>query len=568
MLKSLLICDYILISKISVKFETGLNIITGETGVGKSIIIDAVNLLIGEKASNDVVRAGAEKAIIEGVFDISGNQNVINFLGENNYDISDELIIRREISKKGGSRSFINDSPASLSHLKELGKFLIDLHGQHEHQSLLRTETHLKLLDNFGNLEWLINEYRGHYFKLKKLFDKLDELKNSEKSAKEKRDLYEFQAKEIDAVDPKPGEIEELKRKINILEHSEKLYNNTLRMYEILYENENSVYDQLIKVRNILDDLSKIDKVFADLKTDTSSAITIIDEISKFTQSYNSRIEFSPELLDSYQERLNSLLLLEKKYGGSIDLVLEYRQKIEREIQLAENFEEEIKKIEKTIEEERAKCTECAVRLSEKRREVAERISKMIVSILTELGINNSRFEVVFENKKTNSDRAFVKLGDDFYEAKIDGFDRIEFFISTNPGEDPKPLPKVASGGEVSRIMLALKTVLAKSDRLPIMIFDEIDSGISGRIAQKVGIALRNLSDFHQIIAITHLPQIAGFAQSHFVVEKKIKDGRALSTIRKLKDDERVYEIAKLISGEDITQASLESAKELIYNSN
>lgn len=568
MIKSLSIRDYILIDKIIVHFDSGLNIITGETGVGKSIIIDAVNLLIGEKASNDIIRTGSEKAVIEGIFDITGNQKVINFLGENDYDINDELIIRREILKKGSSRSFINDSPAPLSHLKELGKYLIDLHGQHEHQSLLRTETHLQLLDNFGNLNKLIEEYREHYFKLKKLFDTLDELKNSEKSAREKKDLYEFQVKEIDAINPKPGEVEELKTKINILEHSEKLYENTQRIYEILFENEYSVYDQLIKVRNILDDLSRIDKTFADFRTDANTAISIVNELSMFIQSYNSRIEFSPELLEEYRERLTSLLLLQKKYGGTLESVIEYREKIEKEILLAENFEEEIQKIELEIEKERTLCTECAIRLSEMRREIAERISKMIVSILKELGINNAKFEVVFENKKIESNRAFVKLGNEFYEAGPDGFDKIEFFISTNPGEEPKPLAKVASGGEVSRIMLALKTILAKSDRLPIMIFDEIDSGISGRIAQKVGKALRNLSEFHQIIAITHLPQIAGFAQTHFTVEKKIKDGRAFTTIRKLDDEKRIYEIAKLISGEDITQASLDSAKELIFNSN
>jgi DNA repair protein RecN (Recombination protein N) len=568
MIKTLAIKDYILIDKIKIQFESGLNIITGETGVGKSIIIDAMNLLIGEKASTDIIRSGSEKAIIEGIFDVSDNQNVINFLGENNYDISDELIIRREILRKGTSRSFINDSPASLSHLKELGKFLIDLHGQHEHQSLLRTETHIHLLDNFGNLEKLIDEYRTYYFKLKELFAKLDELKNIESSTKEKKDLYEFQAKEIDAVNPKPNEIDELQNKLNILENSERLYEATSRIYETLYESEFAVYDQLIKVRNLIDDLSRIDKTFSELKNDISSAISIVDELAKFIQSYNSRIEFNPELLEESRQRLGSLILLAKKYGGSLEAVIEHRNKIEKELQLAENFEEEIQKIEDEIEDVRKLCSDAAVRLSEKRREVAEKISKSIVTILKDLGINNAKFDVVFRNKKSDNPRSFVKLGNEYYEATPFGFDDVEFYISTNPGEELEPLAKIASGGEISRIMLALKTILAKSDKLPLMVFDEIDVGISGRIAQKVGKALRNLSEYHQIIAITHLPQIAGFANAHYVVEKKIKDGRAISTIRKLNDEERVYEIAKLISGEEITPASLESAKELIYNSN
>jgi DNA repair protein RecN (Recombination protein N) len=568
MIKTLTIKDYILIDKITVHFESGLNIITGETGVGKSIIVDAMNLLIGEKASQDLIRTGAEKAIVEGIFDVSGNQNVINFLGENDYDINDELIIRREISRKGTSRSFINDSPAPLTHLKEIGKFLIDLHGQHEHQSLLRTETHIHLLDNFGNLEMLIDEYRKHYFNLKKLFEKLEELKNIEQTTKEKKDLYEFQAKEIDAINPKPDEIEEIQTKLKILENSERLYESTSKIYETLYESEFAVYDQLIKVRNLIDELSKIDKTFFELKNDMSTAISIVDEIAKFIQSYNSRIEFNPDLLEELRERLGSLILLAKKYGGSLEAVIEHRNKIEKELQLVENFEEEIQKIENEIEAERKLCSEAAIRLSEKRREVAEKISKSIVTILKDLGINNARFEVMFKNKRTDDEKAFVKLGNEFYEANQDGFDFVEFYISTNPGEDLKPLAKVASGGEISRIMLALKTILAKSEKLPLMVFDEIDVGISGRIAQKVGKALRNLGEFHQIIAITHLPQIAGFSNAHFVVEKKVKDGRTTTTIRKLKEEEKVYEVAKLISGEEITPASIENAKELIYNSN
>ncbi len=568
MIKTLTIKDYILIDKITIHFDSGLNIITGETGVGKSIIVDAMNLLIGEKASTDVIRTGSEKAIIEGVFDVSDNQNVINFLGDNDFDIGDELIIRREILKKGTSRSFINDSPATLSHLKELGKFIIDLHGQHEHQSLLRTETHIHLLDNFGNLEKLIEEYRQHYYNLKKAFEKLEYLKNIEKTSREKKDLYEFQAKEIDAINPKPNEIEEIKTKLNILENSERLYESTSRIYETLYESEFAIYDQLIKVRNLIDELAKIDKTFSELKNDISSAITVVDEIAKFIQSYNSRIEFNPELLEEYRERLGSLVLLAKKYGGSLDAVIEHRNKIEEELKLVENFEEEIHKLEEEIEFERKLCSDAAVRLSEKRREVAEKISKSIVSILKELGINNAKFDVVFRNKKTENPYAFVKLGSEYFVATPDGFDEVEFYISTNPGEELKPLTKVASGGEISRIMLALKTILAKSDKLPLMVFDEIDVGISGRIAQKVGKALKNLSEFHQIIAITHLPQIAGFSDTHFVVDKKVKDGRAITTIKKLSEEEKIYEVAKLISGEEVTPASIESAKELIYNSN
>jgi DNA repair protein RecN (Recombination protein N) len=564
MLKSLKIKDYVLIDSIEIDFDSGLNIITGETGVGKSIIIDAMNLLVGERASNEVIRTGSSKAIVEGVFDVTGNQSVLNFLGDNSYDLSSELIIRREVASKGSNRSFINDTPAPLSHLKEIGKYLIDLHGQHEHQSLLRSETHIELLDNFGGLEKLLDEYQFHYRTLSKRFREVEELKSKEKILKEKKDFYEFQAKEIDEISPKQNEDEDITTRLRILENSEKLYDSTVRIYEMLYESDSAVYDQMIKVRNLLDDLSKIDNIFSEMKKETATITSIVDELAKFIQSYNSRIEFSPELLEEYRERLGSLTLLQKKYGGSLDSVIEYRKIIEKELDLAENFEIEIANLEEEIEQERKKCSDAAVRLSQKRRETAEKIIKSILIILKELGIANPKFEVKIENRKTDDKISFVKLGKDFYKADSTGFDKVEFHISTNPGEEAKPLAKVASGGEVSRIMLALKTILAKSDRLPMMVFDEIDVGVSGRIALKVGKALKNLSEFHQIISITHLPQIAGLSDSHYVVEKRVKAGKSFSTIRKLKADEKALEIAKLISGEEVTDTSLKTAKELM----
>ncbi len=526
-----------------------------------------MNLLVGERASSDVIRTGSEKAIVEGTFDIAGNQNVINFLGENNYDLSSDLIVRREVSSKGSNRSFINDTPATLTHLKEIGKYLIDLHGQHEHQSLLRTETHIDLLDNFGGLEKLLEEYQVHYDNLSRLFKEINSLKEKEKGLKEKKDFYEFQAREIDEINPKPNELEDITTRLNILENSEKLYEATSRIYEMLYESDSAVYDQMIKIRNMLDDLGRIDKIFLEMKKEASTVTSVVDELAKFIQSYNSRIEFSPELLEEYRERLGSLILLQKKYGGSIDAVLEYRKKIARELDLAENFESEIENLKSQIESERKKCSDAAVRLSQKRRETAEKIGKSILTILNELGIPNPKFEVKINNEKVEDKNSFVKLGREFYKADSKGFDKVEFYISTNPGEEVKPLAKVASGGEVSRIMLSLKTILAKSDRLPLMVFDEIDVGVSGRVAQKVGKALKNLSEFHQIISITHLPQIAGFADAHYLVEKTSKGNRTFSTIRKLKVEEKIIEIAKLISGEIVTETSIKSARELINNS-
>jgi len=564
MLRSLYVRNYALIEEIEVEFESGLNIITGETGAGKSILIDALGLILGERASSEVVRKGADKTVVEGVFYVGGNKKIKKILEENDVEFSDELILRREVSAKGQSRCFANDTPIPLSVMKEIGNHLVDLHGQHEHQSLLRVETHIELLDDFGGLIGMVEEFRKELNKLESYYKELDDLKHREGLLKEKRELYEFQLREIEAINPQIGEVEELESELKLLENAEKLYEATSRLYSMLYGSETSIHDLLVIVRNQLEDLSAIDKRFQPFVEEARSAQVIIGEITNFVQSYNSRIEFNPERLEYIRERLHALNRLSKKYGGTIEKVIEYKDKIKRELEIAENFEEEIARIEKRIDEQIKVCSEIAERLSSKRREVAEGVSEAIVSVLKELGIENAQFEVKIENRPKRSSRCYVKLGDESYEVTNRGIDFVEFYISTNIGEDPKPLVKVASGGEISRIMLALKSVLAKSERLPLLVFDEIDTGISGRIAQKVGQSLKNLSKYHQIIAITHLPQIASFADTHFLAEKVIQDGRAVTRIRKLEIEERIKEIAKLMSGEEVTQASIESAKELM----
>ena len=580
MLKSLSIRNYALIESVDIEFESGLNILTGETGAGKSIIIDALSLILGDRASSDVVRKGNDKAIVEGILGIAGNQRVKILLEQNEIELQDDLILRREVSMKGQSRCFVNDSPVPLNVLKEIGDHLVDLHGQHEHQSLLRSETHIGLLDEFGSLDGLADEYRMSYNRLTMLFTEFRALTRKENELKEKRDLYEFQIKEIDAVDPRKGEEGDLENELRILENSEKLFEATSQLYQSLYEGEpvrqgsesfggQSVYDLLVKARNRLEDLARIDKAFEDIKNECASAAVIVGEMTKFIQSYNSKIEFNPERLEQIRERLGQLALLKKKYGGSFDTVIEQREKIGREFAMAENYESEIRKLKEQIESERKVCSAAAQRLSAKRRELVNKISKAVCSELAKLGIANAQFDVKIENRilgKSDGEAgsAYVKLGREYYEAMPYGIDFIEFYLSANVGEDVKPLAKVASGGEISRIMLALKTILAKADRLPLLVFDEIDVGISGRIAQAVGKSMKGLSQFHQVIAITHLPQIAGFADCHFAVEKSEVKHRTSSTIRKLEEEERIREVARLLSGEELTEASLSGAREFI----
>ncbi len=565
MLKSLQVKDYALIENINLYFGSGLNIITGETGAGKSILVDSMSLLLGERASNDVVRKGTQKSIIEGIFDVENNKKVKSFLTENEIEFQSELIIRREISLKGTNRCFINDTPATLNLVKELGNLLVDLHGQHEHQSLLRTETHIDFLDEFGTPDELLRNYKWLYNSLNKLRQEIDELKTKANSLKEKKQLYEFQIKEIDAVSPEAGEDEKLTEELNILENSEKLLGMTSGVYRGLYDSEDSIYDSLVKVHSELTKLAEIDNSFNEIKNECDSALTILKDISDFTRSYNSKIEMDTEKLEAIRQRVNAINLLKKKYGGSIEIILSFRNEVGVDYDLAENYAASISSLENRLNLVRENCGNEALKLSKKRNETAKTIQKEVKKVLADLGIPNAVFEVkIIQKSASENEDNFILVNKKKLKFNSQGIDNVEFFIATNVGEDVKPLAKVASGGEISRIMLGLKTILAKNDKLPILIFDEIDTGISGQIAQKVGFALKSLANFHQIISITHLPQIAGLADHHYAVEKKTMDGRVVSTAKVLSFEERIKEVAKLMSGEKITDASLKGAKELM----
>ena len=565
MIKSLLIQDYALIEKIEVEFKSGLNIITGETGAGKSILIDAMSLLLGERASSEVIRKGAEKSIVEGIFEVEKNKKVKAFLNENELEEQPELIIRRDISSKGSNRCFVNDAPVSLNVIKELGDLLVDLHGQHEHQSLLRKETHINFLDGFGNNEELLRTYKWLYSSLNKLLSELKEVKEKDSAYREKRDVLEFQMKEIDAVSPQVGEEEKLQGELKILENSEKLLELTNRIYEGLYESENSVQDSISKIKDDLTELAKIDSSFNESNSECETALTLINDISDSIRKYKAKIDIEPEQIEAARERLGAINLLKKKYGGSIEALIELRKKVGGEFQAAEGYSTQIHEIEKKIKAVRENASQAADKLSKERTKISRNVKKEIELILAELGIPNAKFEArISQRELAPNNEDGLRINNKNYSYDSNGCDEVEFYISTNVGEDVKPLAKVASSGEVSRIMLALKSVLAKSDKLHLLIFDEIDSGISGNVAQKVATALKSLASFHQIIAITHLPQIAAFSDHHYVVEKKETDGRVISSIRKLTDHQKIIEVAKLLSGEKVTDASIKSAKELM----
>ena len=565
MLQTLYIRDYAIIDELTVEFSDGLNIITGETGAGKSILIDALRLILGYRAATGNVRTGCKKAVVEAFLSIEKNDAVHSLLQENGYDDGDELIIRREISARGSSRALMNDSPAPLTLLRDVGDRLIDLHGQHDHQTLLRPETHGALLDVAGGLEGMVTEYAAAYARMKSLVREIEELTAREDDLRRKLEFHEFQLREISEVDPQPEEIAILERELKIRENSEQLFELVNELHEILNGDNNAVRDRLIQAESMISRLVEIDESFSSRREELESSIIVIEELARYLQSYSVDIEFEPTELEKMRERLMRLTGLRKKYGGSMSAVLEHRDAIQEEIALARNYDDEISTRRTELSEMRVSLGAMAARMSRARRKVAGTVEKSVVAILKELGIEKGSFKVDITQHPLSTDHVDAVIVDgEAFRASGNGLDSVEFFVSTNVGEGLKPLARTASGGEISRIMLAMKTILAKNDRLPLLIFDEIDTGVSGRIAQKVGTALKNLADYHQIIAITHLPQIAAMGEHHYVVAKSEKKGRTVTEIRKLHPDQQAAEVARLVSGETVTETSLKAAQELI----
>jgi DNA repair protein RecN (Recombination protein N) len=565
MLQSLSVQDYALIKDLEMEFGSGLNIITGATGAGKSILIGALSMILGERANTDVVREGASKAVVEGIFDDADTDRIRTVLSDNAIDPSPlpRIILRRRITERG-SRGFINDTPATLDIMRTVAGELIDLHGQHEHQSLLHTETHLRLLDSFGGLGSLVDHYRKKRSRVAELVREREALAARERELRQQKELYEFQIEEIDAVDPQPGEEDELRAEQRVLENAEHLFASTKELYERLFASNNALHDQLVVSRNELQDLARIDEAFEEHVEEIESARIIVSELANFLQDYNAHVEFDPERLQDIRERTTELETLKRKYGGTLEAVLEHRKEIGEKYDLAQDFEGNLERLDAQITEAQAELTDVAERLSQKRREVAARIEDAILDELSTLGMPNSQFEVRFTRQEDPDGWIVPEDEDASYRAFQRGLDQVEFFISTNVGVSPRPLAEVASGGEISRIMLALKTILAKSERLPILVFDEIDVGISGNMARRVGESMHALARYHQIITITHLPQIAALGDQHFKVEKRVENGTTKTTIRRLTEDQQATQVASLISGEDVTDAALKSARELM----
>jgi DNA repair protein RecN (Recombination protein N) len=561
MIKSLYIKDFALIDELDVQFEEGLNILTGQTGAGKSIIIGALNMILGERADTEVIRQGADKAIAEATIHIGKNELLETLLEENAVDCSEELILRREI-RQSASRAFINDTPVNISVLKEVGDQLVDLHGQHDHQMLLKDENHLGVIDQFDSVRPVLKEYQKEYHTMSALQKELRDLLKRERELTEKTELYQFQVKELEEAQLDSEEEEEMRAEMNLLDNAEDLDQKAAAVAEIGNGEDVSLIEMLNTIKLNLEDMARIEPEFQSYLDEVTTARISIQEAVQFAERYRDRIEFNPKRLETLRQRQAELNRLQKKYQRSVPELISYYNEIKTELSIAENFDLEINRIQEKINAQSEVLKEKSVMLHNQRKKVGVQLSDDIVAALKNLGIENGQFRVDVGWMK--SEKGWIQVDGSAIDCAETGCDDVRFFISTNKGEEPKPLSKIASGGEVSRVMLSLKSILAKEQHLPVMIFDEIDTGISGNISDKVGREMRKLSEYCQIVAITHQPQIASQAHKHYRVEKVEAGERTITRITPLSEEEHIHEVASLMSGEEITDSALTSARELI----
>ena len=561
MIKSLYIKDFALIDELEVDFEEGLNILTGQTGAGKSIIIGALNMILGERADTDVIRQGKEKAISEATIRVGEDPDLKALLEENEVEFSEYLILRREI-RNTGSRAFINDTPVNISILKAAGDLLVDLHGQHDHQLLLKEENHLGVIDGFGEVEPIQKQYKTEYKKMTELQKELRTLQKREHELQEKTELYRFQVQELEEARLGEIDLEQLESEMNLLDNAEVLDQKAGAISEMEASDEGNIIQLLNFLKLNLEDLARIEPEFENYLEEINAARVSVNEAIAFAERYRNSIEFNPKRLEELRQRQSELNRLQKKYQRDLPELISYLHEIQRELSIADNFDLEIEKLENQIQIQARKLKEKAILLHDTRIGIGERLAVQIQQELAKVGIPHSKLDVRVD--WLLSDKGWIKVDGKHIECTENGADDVRMFISTNKGEEPKPLAKIASGGEISRVMLALKSILAKEQSLPVMIFDEIDTGISGEISEKVGASMRKLSEHCQIVAITHQPQIASQAHKHYKVAKAEEGDRTVTHIIPLSDEEHIHEIASLMSGSQISESALTSARELI----
>lgn len=565
MLVHLSITNLAVIEAVEVDFHRGFHVLTGETGAGKSIIIDALGLIAGARGSAELIRYGCEKAEMEASFDLNEDHIVWSIL--DNFGIRAErnelLIIRREISQQGKSTSRINGQLVNLSMLREVGESLIAMHGQHDHQNLLRPEKHLSLLDAYGaeQINPAKQKYQETYRSFVQIDKKFNELRSTSQQSLQMLDLYKFQLEEIAAAGLKEGEDELLSEEKLKLSHSEKMMGAISEAYQLMYGSQG--LDVIAKAVSRLQEITAFDqKQIGPIVEQLQSAFYQLEDASYALRDYREKIEFNPGRLDEVEERLNVISSFRRKYGDNITDILNYYHKIEAEAYALENKDEMLDQLQQQRDKLMEQLMEQALTLSSIRKEKASQLASEIENELKDLQMSRTTFQIQFEIHQDQTS------GVDWHGQKIrpskHGIDIAEFLISANPGEPLRPLSKIASGGELSRIMLALKSIFAKHESIPLLIFDEVDTGVSGRAAQSIAEKLFKLSSGCQVFSISHLPQVACMADEQYLIEKVIQGERTITKVEALTRDGRVLELARMLGGVEITDKTLHHAQDML----
>lgn len=551
MLQELSIKDFAIIDEIQISFQPKMTVLTGETGAGKSIIIDALGLLAGGRGSTEFIRKGEKKAVIQGLFTLPREANTYNILEEYGIDSEDgQIILQRDLYRGGRNICRINGMMVNLATLRKVGETLIDIHGQNEHQELMKPENHIDLLDEYDKkTSELRNQYQVVYQNYRKLKLSMEKKEADEKAWAQRLDMLNFQVKEIGEAGLKINEEDELVEEKNKLDNFQAIHDALELSYQILSGEKIDVVGNLGNAMNELSDVSDLSENLQEINTKISDAFYSLEDAARDISDELDSMEWNGERLNEIEERLELIHQLKRKYGDTIEDILHYHIRIVKELREMENAEQNSEKQERQLSEALEKVKELAIKLSKQRKKSAKKLEKMIHEQLSALYMDKAVFEVKF----LNNSKLYSK-----------GIDKVEFYIQTNPGEEMGPLAKIASGGELSRIMLALKTIFSQKMGVTSIIFDEVDTGVSGRVAQAIAEKISQISNNSQVLCITHLPQVAAIADNHYYISKSVNDGRTETSLEELDEKQKIREIARMLSGSEITELTLKHAEELI----